>query len=1102
MDSNQQAPPAPPEAPDKEKMDQIRRRRLEKLSGTAIPTPKTEQKEEGSSAPSSSSSEPAPAAPENVEPAPKPKLNITKAPPTATTTPENPFSKLTARSSNSTPTPSVRISSEASSLKRPRAESDEQNPTRGTPARKLAKPSNDEDVDEFANRILGQIFRITLDPAQKVDASNHKLIYLPNLRQELEEESAPIQLSTERLDSALMEAASTVPHNKSILDYLLPAWKRITKALKGLRGYANGKDAVLKEARRLCMSYCIFSVEVPELFGREPNPNTDSLTPYLLNEPGEDRGICPDFLTEAISRFAEDDTVKPMLTKAVAGLSLQLSNMTMNDNYKPYINALKQISQYAPLVTAIAEDPLFQMATSAPGIEKHTLLGPFFRISPLQPEVSKEYFAGPKTMDPRRVQASQEALRLTLQTHQTDLLDIINLFVRAGPTSKNRTLDWFAYIVNTNHKRRALQPDAKSLSSDGFLMNVTVVLDGLCEPFMDSTFSKVSRIDVDYLRRNPRVDIKEETKLNADQNASDEYYSTPVEGTSNFISEIFFLTLAAHHYGSEATNSMLKNLDKEIKYLAGKLEEMEAERPKIQASMNQHNLSVLETNLQRYTLVLERHMQTKFAIEGVLLDKQMQAKSVMFMRYVTVWLLRTATQSDYTPDKTIELPLKEEQPDAFRFLPEYVLEDILSNLKFVFRFIPDVLFSAISDETIALCITFLTNSDYIKNPYLKAKLVTLLFHGTWPVYHRTKGVLGDALIGSKFANDHLLHALMKFYIEVESTGAHTQFYDKFNIRYEIFQVIKCIWSNDIYKQRLAQESKTNTDFFLRFVNLLLNDATYVLDEALTKFPKIHELEEELKTKLTPEQREAKSEELKTASSQATSYMQLTNETISMMKLFTKNLSASFTMPEIVDRVAAMVNYTLDTIVGPKSANLKVESMEEKYKFNPRNLLSEFVEIYLNLGVSDRFIEAVARDGRSYKPANFANASRIMERYSLCPAPELARWNKLQARFAKAKQLEDQDEGDLGELPEEFEDPLLATLMVDPVTLPVSKMVVDRSTIRSHLLSDPHDPFNRSPLKIEDVIENTELKEKIDKWRNDMREKARVARQDQMDTTAG
>jgi ubiquitin conjugation factor E4 B len=72
--------------------------------------------------------------------------------------------------------------------------------------------------------------------------------------------------------------------------------------------------------------------------------------------------------------------------------------------------------------------------------------------------------------------------------------------------------------------------------------------------------------------------------------------------------------------------------------------------------------------------------------------------------------------------------------------------------------------SAVGDEIIVLCITFLTNSEYIKNPYLKAKLVSLLFHGTWPVYHRTKGVLGDSLIGSKFANDYLLHALLKFYI--------------------------------------------------------------------------------------------------------------------------------------------------------------------------------------------------------------------------------------------------------------------------------------------------------------------------------------------------
>lgn len=242
--------------------------------------------------------------------------------------------------------------------------------------------------------------------------------------------------------------------------------------------------------------------------------------------------------------------------------------------------ALKQLCQFAPVVTAIAEDPLFQMATSAPGIEIHTILGPFFRISPLQMEVTREYFASPKTLDKRRVQTSQEALRLTLQTHQKDLLDIINLFVRAGATSRNRTLDWFAYAVNSNHMRRALRPDPTTLSSDGFLINLTVVLDGLCEPFMDSTFSKISKIDFDYLRRKPRVDISEETKLNADQNASEEFYKTEVAGSSNFISEVFFLTLAGHHYGSEATNGMLKSLEKDVKYLKEKVEQLEAERPK------------------------------------------------------------------------------------------------------------------------------------------------------------------------------------------------------------------------------------------------------------------------------------------------------------------------------------------------------------------------------------------------------------------------------------------------------------------------------------------------------------------------------------------
>jgi len=138
---------------------------------------------------------------------------------------------------------------------------------RPAPPRKTATPITEESIEIYENKTLGGIFRITLDPNEKTDAANHKLIYLPNLRRELEEENSPIMLTKEKLDSAILEAASTIQHNRSVLDYLLPCWKRIGKALKGLRGYASAKDSILREAKRLCMSYCIFAAEMPELFG-------------------------------------------------------------------------------------------------------------------------------------------------------------------------------------------------------------------------------------------------------------------------------------------------------------------------------------------------------------------------------------------------------------------------------------------------------------------------------------------------------------------------------------------------------------------------------------------------------------------------------------------------------------------------------------------------------------------------------------------------------------------------------------------------------------------------------------------------------------------
>ncbi|KAL8861260.1 MAG: hypothetical protein Q9178_002476 [Gyalolechia marmorata] len=1071
--------------------DKIRNKRLAKLGSQAPPNldPNGDGIRDGPTTIQSSQKPTSPTQEQKEQIKPKINISSSSASPKPT---DNPFAQLVTERNEGPPQISIKPAAETdmSSNKMPVSDQVRQSSRGG------------ETLPEWEDKVLRGIFRLTLDPSVRSDGHGHPLSYVKSVRKELEDQRQPIRLNSAVLDQAILEVASNLS-TVTPLDYLLACWKRVIgqfKHHKGSRAEEN-KLEVLKEARRLCMSYCIFAITMPEMFGRDP-PETSPLLPHLLVDPEDDRGICHDFLAEAVSRFAEDDTIEPALVGAVEDLSRQLARMTMNDDYKSYVLALRHLVRYPPLVRAIARSPLFApSSTSASDLEATTLLGPFFAISPLQADITSQYFSSPKTRDRAFINNSQRSLRMSLTTHQQDLLDIVNHIIKSDKGARESMLNWFALCVNKNHKRRALQVDKKLVSSDGFMINVTVCLDQLCEPFMDAQFSKIDRIDFEYLRRQPRVDIKEETKLNMDQSSADQFYGKAVEGTNNFISEVFFLTLAAHHYGTESTNQTLSQLEKDLKRMEKHIEEIELDRHKWINSPAQ--LKMFDNAVKKYKDQIDKGLSYKYAVQGVLLDEIMQARSLQFMRYVIVWLLRLASAANF-PHQPIKLPLEPNPTSVFEALPEYFLEDVVGAYRFVMRNMPWTISSTQSDELIILCITFLRSSEKIKNPYLKSGLVTIMFAGTWPAPNRPKGVLGDLLMGMPIATEHLLHALMKFYIEVENTGAHTQFYDKFNIRYEIFQIIKCVWDNRVYREHLDEESKVNVDFFVRFVNLLLNDVTFVLDESLTAFQQIHNLSEELRNPQHLEQaiRQEKEEALSAAKSKAKSYMQLTNETVAMLKLFTEALADAFTMPEIVQRLADMLDYNLDVLVGPKSIELKVENARE-YDFQPKALLADIIDVYLNLKNKESFIFAVARDGRSYKPANFEKATSILrfKAQELKSPEELRAWTALGEMFKKAKEADDQAEDDLGEIPDEFLDPVMATLMTDPVMLPTSKSIVDRSTIRSHLLSDPTDPFNRAPLKIDDVIAATELKAQIEAFKAEKRG-AKLVEVNIMDTSPG
>jgi Kip1 ubiquitination-promoting complex protein 1 len=77
-----------------------------------------------------------------------------------------------------------------------------------------------------------------------------------------------------------------------------------------------------------------------------------------------------------------------------------------------------------------------------------------------------------------------------------------------------------------------------------------------------------------------------------------------------------------------------------------------------------------------------------------------------------------------------------------------------------------------------------------------------------------------------------------------------------------------------------------------------------------------------------------------------------------------------------------------------------------------------------------------------------------------------------------------DVEDARSIPDEFVDPIMQTVMTDPVTLPGSGQVVDRATIRRHLLGDRTDPFSRSPLDETMLVPADDLRLRIEKWREE------------------
>ncbi|KAF5385651.1 hypothetical protein D9757_005488 [Collybiopsis confluens] len=997
------------------------------------------------------------------------------------------------------------------------------------PVRKKATLSH-LDMDRWEDEMVTNVLKVTLVKLV-AEQSGHDIIWLKPLAQEIQSEvegSLP-RLNADLIDRLLiarleidpqtmtddleyLPVLASLPPQQTIFEYLVGSWKRLNTFRTALikKGYppVETQTALVKldKVRDLVISYAGLTLQEPEMFpqpsGRFLGPpellgpllslsalsaplySSDTSSPNTLS-PSE----VEQFLQDLAHRFEPDNEIDDVLGPVVRQLLFHESlsrpeslggGVALWRSVVGGLEALVSVKSIAAMVTRMPEwNP---MTATAANFETLSLMGPLCRLGVFArewPTVASTYFSEPEKRSRDDIESSYASLRGTLKSLQNSLFQIFNTIVRASPSAREAVLQYFSRIIALNVKRTGLQVDPTTVSSDSFMVNIQTVLYRFAEPFMDANYSKVDKIDPLYFAHSSRIDATEETRIKATTQEALQWAeeNKSLEGP-NFISDIFYLTIAMSHYGYQKTISSYNDLHKHIDDIQRQLDYMTGDGSWMGSPLQARMQAAIDHAKNEQAKIKSSAM----AYEAQLSDPELVYRSIGFTTFLSVWLIRQVDPKKTHPNPPAELPLPKDVPMSFRVLPEYIIEDIVDYLHFGTQAFPDKFELSGRNELLTFTLTFLTSTWYIKNPFLKSKVNDVLFMSTWPYGRERNGLLGGLLNSHPLALKHLMSALTHFYIEVEQTGASSQFYDKFNARRNISYVLKVVWNNPTHREALNREAE-NVDKFVRFVNLMINDVTYLMDESLSELSQIHEIQLEMDDKDTwntksMEHRREREGTLRSLERHASSYTTLGRSTVELLKLFTAETKRPFMMPEIVDKLAAMLDYNLDALVGPRCQNLKVRE-PEKLKFDPKALLSDMLQIFLNLSDQPEFSRAVAGDGRSYNKPLFEQAEKIAIRRGLKTETELEKWRLLIEKIEEAKATLEAEE-DLGEIPDEFLDPLMYTLMKDPVILPTSRITVDRSTIKSHLLSDTTDPFN-----------HVELKGKIETFLTERRQDARA-----------
>ncbi|KAK9882976.1 hypothetical protein WA026_001192 [Henosepilachna vigintioctopunctata] len=866
----------------------------------------------------------------------------------------------------------------------------------------------------------------------------------------------------------------SVSHTEVALIFLMDSYTRVSIVERNepKKSSIPPMDAVLAELRAQLIQYSSLVLQ-GFIIPKDP-PRLGVKSPML--KPLIRQTLPRGFLMELVSRTHSDESAfSAVFSPILQGLFSMMQNASIvGDQHRTPIQILLELAELRltnrPLCSLIVKQPQFitDICTPAPGreVSRTTFLAPFLSVSVFaedEPKVAEKFFSGNSQSD----KTLNQTLQLELENSRNSLFRIFH-YLLANIDSRDQTLNYMAFVLKCNEKRSQLQVNEVALAGDGFMLNLLSVLQML------SLKIKLDKIDFHYpFHPDSMINIKNDARLKFTTQEVDDWITDWKETTQlqapNFSTICWFLTLHCHHLSLLPALQKYQRRIRAIRDLQKLLDETVATEAQWKNTPMFHRNKEF---IKRWRQQIKKLNKSKACADAGLLDKNLIRRSLIFYTSVAELLLKLMNSNDPNCHS------------VFSALPEWYIEDIAEFLLFALQHVPSVIATNMEDSFITWLLSTICMSSMIKKPYLVAKIVEIVFILNPSIQPRCEN-LHSRLMAHQMSQDLLPSALMKFYTDVETTGSSSEFYDKFTMRYHVSLIIKGMWGSPVHRIALVHESR-NGNQFVRFVNMLMNDMTFLLDESLESLKRVHEVQElmsdvEKWSKLGTEQQHSRMRQLGADERQCRSYLTLGRETVDMFHYLTIDIKEPFLKSELVDRLASMLNFNLQQLCGPKCKNLKVRN-PEKYGWEPRRLLSQIVDIYLHLDC-DKFASALAGDERSFRRELFDDAILRLERIAIKTPAEIEQF-RLLAEKAHRKWVDNQKSNDwMSDAPDEFKDPLMDTLMTDPVLLP-SGQVMDRSVIMRHLLNSSTDPFNRQPLTEDMLIPDLELKEKIHNWKSE------------------